>query len=237
MSELSNQDIYERIYAAISDRRLLPGTKLSEERLAQAFHASRARIREVLLRLSQELIVELHLNRGAFVARPSERDMQQVFEVRRALERAIAANLATRYGGQTLAPMRGHLDAENRAREAGDRAELARLTGLFHVRLAEITENRLFSDDLRRLVALTSLVIAQYDAEAHSACPEHEHSDIIEAIEAGDTRRAERLMLVHLDHVEAGIQPPTPNQRGIDFEEIFGTAAKPSSRWSRQGRA
>lgn len=74
MSELSNQDIYERIYAAISDRRLLPGTKLSEERLAQAFHASRARIREVLLRLSQELIVELHLNRGAFVARPSERD-------------------------------------------------------------------------------------------------------------------------------------------------------------------
>lgn len=226
MSELSNQEIYERIYAAISDRRLLPGTKLSEERLAQAFHASRARIREVLLRLSQELIVELHLNRGAFVARPSERDMQQVFEVRRALERAIAANLATRYGGRALAPMRGHLDAENRARETGDRAELARLTGLFHVRLAEITENRLFSDDLRRLVALTSLVIAQYDAQAHSACPEHEHSDIVEAIEAGDPRRAERLMLTHLDHVEAGIQPPNLNQRGVDFEEIFGTAPK-----------
>ena len=32
---LSNQEIYERIYAAISERRLLPGTKLSEERLAQ----------------------------------------------------------------------------------------------------------------------------------------------------------------------------------------------------------
>ncbi|WP_395690664.1 FCD domain-containing protein [Piscinibacter sp.] len=167
--------------------------------------------------------------------------MQRVFEVRRALERAIAANLATRWGGQTLALMRGHLDAENRARGAGDRAELARLTGLFQVRLAKITENRLFSDDLRRQVALTSLVIAQYDAQAHSACPEHEHehehSDIIEALEAGDTRRAERLMLKHLDHVEAGIQPPTPNQRGVDFEEIVSTVAKPSSRRSKQGRA
>lgn len=229
VSELSNQEIYERIYAAISDRRLLPGTKLSEERLAQAFHASRTRIREVLMRLSQELIVELHMNRGAFVARPSERDMQQVFEVRRALERAIAAQLATRYAGQALAPMRGHLEAEARARAAGDRAELARLTGIFHVRLAEITENRLFSDNLRRLVALTSLVIAQYDAQAHSACPEHEHADIVEAIEAGDPRRAEKLMLTHLDHVEAGIQPPGTPARGIDFEQIFGTApAKPA---------
>lgn len=225
--KLTNQDIYERIYAAISDRRLLPGTKLSEERLAQAFHASRTRIREVLMRLSQELIVELHLNRGAFVARPSERDMQQVFEVRRALERAIAATLATRYAGQALAPMRGHLEAEARAREAGDRAALARLTGEFHVRLAEITENRLFSDNLRRLVALTSLVIAQYDTQAHSACPENEHGDIVEAIEAGDARRAEKLMLAHLDHVEAGIQPPKASARGIDFEQIFGTGEPP----------
>ena len=93
------------------------------------------------------------------------------------------------------------------------------------MRLAEITENRLFSDNLRRLVALTSLVIAQYDAQAHSACPEHEHSDIVEAIEAGDARRAEKLMLTHLDHVEAGIQPPRTAARGIDFEEIFGTVA------------
>lgn len=227
---LSNQDIYERIYAAISERRLLPGTKLSEERLAQAFHASRTRIREVLMRLSQELIVELHMNRGAFVARPTERDMANVFAVRRALERAIAAQLAGQYAGQVLVPMRGHLEAEARARAEGDRAMLARLTGDFHVRLAEITENRLFSDNLRRLVALTGLVIAQYDAQAHSACPEHEHADIVAAIEAGDTRRAEKLMLAHLDHVEAGIQPPSTPARGIDFEQIFGTvdAARPA---------
>ncbi len=79
---LTNQDIYERIYAAISERRLQPGTKLSEERLATVFHVSRTRIREVLFRLSQELIVDLHPNRGAFIASPTQADMQDVFQVR-----------------------------------------------------------------------------------------------------------------------------------------------------------
>lgn len=219
---LSNQDIYDRIYAAISERRLLPGTKLSEERLAQAFHASRTRIREVLLRLAQELIVEQHVNRGAFVASPTRQDLHHVFAVRRALERAIAGELAEQFGGHVVAALRAHLDAEARARDAGDRTALAQLTGLFHVRLAEATGNRLFSDNLRRLVALTGLVIAQYDAQGSSACPEHEHADIVQAIEAGDARRAERLMLTHLGHVERGIQPPEPTSGAIDFERIFG---------------
>jgi DNA-binding GntR family transcriptional regulator len=230
--KLTNQDIYDRIYAAISERRLLPGTKLSEERLAQAFHASRTRVREVLLRLSQELIVETHPNRGAFVASPTPEDMHHVFAVRRALERAIAAELSERYGGQPIAVLRGHLDSEARARAANDRAALARLTGDFHVRLAETTGNRIFTENLRRLVALTGLIIAQYDASASSACPEHEHQEIVKAIEAGDAKRAERLMLQHLVHVEQGIRPPEPGRNEVSFERIFGMehAAAPKKR-------
>ena len=218
---LSNQEIYERIYTAISERRLLPGTKLSEERLAQAFHASRTRIREVLNRLSQELVIELLVNRGAFVASPTPRDLRDVFAVRRALERAVAAQLSGQFAGQPITVLRGHLQSEEQARQTGDRAALARLTGEFHVRLAELTENRLFSVNLRRLVALTSLAIAQYDVLASSACPDHEHADIVAAIESGDGRRAEKLMLDHLDHVERGIQPPAAEPAEIDFEQIF----------------
>ena len=230
---LTNQDIYDRIYDAISERRLLPGTKLSEERLAQTFHVSRTRIREVLMRLSQELIIELHLNRGAFVASPTPRDLREVFAVRRALERAIAGQLCVQHAGQTIASMRRHLDQEAQARANGDRAALARLTGEFHVRLAEITENRLFSDNLRRLVALTSLAIAQYDALASSACPDHEHSAIVAAIESGDVRRAERLMLEHLEHVEQGIQPPAAASSELDFTQVFDLAPRAAPAASR----
>lgn len=220
-THLNNQEIYERIYSAISEGRLPPGTKLSEERLATAFHASRTRIHEVVMRLSQELVIELHQNRGAFVASPTPQDLRNVFAVRRALERAIAVELCEKFSGQTIAPLHQHLQDEAGARAAGARETLARLTGDFHVRLAEITENRLFSDNLRRLVALTGLAIAQYDSNSSHACPDHEHADIVAAIEAGDARKAERMMLDHLEHVERGIQLPTDEACEMDFERIF----------------
>ncbi len=237
---LTNQEIYERIYAAISERRLLPGTKLSEERLAQTFRTHRSRIREVLMRLSQEMVIELHPNRGAFVSCPTPRDLQDVFDMRRALERAIVAQLTERYGGQPVVALRSHIQSEDEARASGDRATLARLTGEFHVRLAAITENRMFSDTLRRLSALTSLAIAQYDALATSACPPHEHADLVAAIEQGDVKRAERLMLEHLNHVEQGIQQPASEPAELDFDEIFQLAprktAAPARRSSRSKR-
>lgn len=232
---LTNQEIYERIYSAISERRLLPGMKLSEERLAQTFRTHRSRIREVLMRLNQEMVIELRANRGAFVACPTPRDLHDVFDMRRALERAIVAQLAERYGGQPVVALRSHIQSEDEARANGDRTKLAQLTGEFHVQLALITENRMFSDTLRRLSALTSLAIAQYDALAISACPPHEHAELVAAIEQGDVKRAERLMLDHLDHVEQGIQQPASEPAELDFEQIFqlsphpsGTAAKPA---------
>jgi DNA-binding GntR family transcriptional regulator len=101
------------------------------------------------------------------------------------------------------------------------------------VRLAETTGNRIFTDNLRRLVALTGLIIAQYDAKASSACPEHEHEDIVKAIEAGDTRRAEKLMLQHLEHVEQGIRPPEPTRNEVNFERIFGMESPPPRKRAR----
>lgn len=228
-TKLTNQDIYERLYAAISERRLPPGTKLSEQRMAQAVHVSRTRVREVLLRLSQELIIELHPNRGAFVASPSREDMHDVFAVRRALERAIVGELSERFQGQAIAPLHGHLAREAQARSEGDLAALARLTGEFHVRLAETTGNRLFTDNLRRLVALTGLIIAQHDTSDGQACLDHEHVDIVQAIEAGDALRAERLMLAHLDHVESSIRPADALANEIDFEQILRLDAAPQA--------
>ena len=124
---LTNQDIYERIYAAISERKLQPGTKLSEERLATVFHVSRTRIREVLFRLSQELIVDLHPNRGAFIASPTQADMQDVFQVRQALERGVVVHLCQTCPHPSVPSLQAHLLLEAQARSGGDSAALAGL--------------------------------------------------------------------------------------------------------------
>lgn len=221
-TQYTTQDIYQRVYTAISERKLLPGTKLSEERLAAAFHVSRTRIREVLFRLSQELIVELHPNRGAFITSPTREDMQQVFQVRRALERGIVTDLCESVSAEAIQGLQRHLDQEAQARERGDRAALATLTGEFHLRLAEATGNRLFADNLRRLIALTGLIITQYGSEDSSACAGHEHMGIVRAIQEGRGEEAARHMQEHLRHVENGIKTPHKSNGEIDFEQIFG---------------
>ncbi|WP_372657483.1 GntR family transcriptional regulator, partial [Hydrogenophaga sp.] len=72
--------------SAILDHQLPPGTKLVEDRLAEAFGVSRTRIRPVLVRLANEKVVTLTPNRGAAIAQPSEREAREVFEVRRLIE-------------------------------------------------------------------------------------------------------------------------------------------------------
>lgn len=222
MPRLTNQDIYERIYSAISARKLLPGTKLSEERLASAFHVSRTRIREVLFRLSQELIVELQPNRGAFIANPTHEDMHDVFQVRQALERGVVIDLCETRPQPSIERLQAHIAQETQARSQGDNGKLTKLTGEFHVLLAQATGNRLFADNLRRLIALTGLIITQYSAQQNSACADHDHHDIVQAIESGDSNKAADLMHTHLKHVEAGISALNESSGDTDFEHIFG---------------
>ena len=83
--------IYERIWMAIVDRSLPPGTKLTEDRLGELFGVSRTRIRQVLFQLAYEGVVTLEPNRGAFVAQPSVRDAREVFEARRVIECSVVA--------------------------------------------------------------------------------------------------------------------------------------------------
>ena len=83
--------IYERIWTAIVDHSLPPGTKLTEDRLGEIFGVGRTRIRQVLFQLAHEGVVTLQHNRGAFVAQPSVREAREVFEARRAIEWAVIA--------------------------------------------------------------------------------------------------------------------------------------------------
>jgi DNA-binding GntR family transcriptional regulator len=68
---VSDEEIYQGLIQAIVDQRLLPGTKLVEDKLGQVFGVSRTRIRQVLIRLAQEQIVTLQPNKGASIVEPS----------------------------------------------------------------------------------------------------------------------------------------------------------------------
>lgn len=218
--QLPDEDaIYERLLTAILEHRLPPGTKLGEDRLAAIYKVSRARIRRVLPRLAHEGVVRLEPNRGAFVAQPSITEAREVFEARRLLEPAIVERLlAQRDRRAALGALRQHVAAERRARADGDTRAIVRLSGEFHILLAERAGNSVLTRTMRELATLTCLIIALYDKPSVPHCLAEEHAQIVEAIAAGDAARTNKLMLAHLNHVEEGLDLTVADAAPLELE-------------------
>jgi DNA-binding GntR family transcriptional regulator len=220
---LNEEAIYEKILGAIFDHRLPPGTKLGEDRLASIFGVSRARIRRVLPRLAHEGVVTLEPNRGAFVAKPTVAEARDVFQARRLIEPGIVQNLMRQDDlSATLAKLRRHVVAERRARAAGDARAMVRLSGEFHMLLADAAGNALLAKTMRELTSLTCLIIALYDRPAVPSCLGEEHGDIVDAIASANRSRANDLMVHHLNHVEANLNLTVVETAPVGLEEALG---------------
>jgi len=214
----SEDAIYERLLAAIFEHRLAPGIKLGEDRLAAIFGVSRARIRRGLPRLAHEGVVTLEPNRGAFVAKPTVAQARDIFEARRLIEPAIVTRFMVSAGRNGVARLRQHVTAEKRARSADDKPAIVRLSGEFHVLMADMAGNAMLAKNMRELTSLTCLIIALYDAPSMPHCRSDEHAEIVDAIAAVDRAKATRLMIEHLDHVEDGLDLNVEQPGPVDLE-------------------
>ena len=223
--------IYERMVSAILDHRLPPGTKLVENRLATAFGVSRTLIRPVLVRLANEHVVTLTPNRGATIAQPSEQESREVFEVRRLIESRLVERFvghATREDIQLLIQC---IREEEAAREAGDMRRAIRLSGDFHLHIAERAEQQTMERILREMVSRTSLILMTYSSShlqsrrEATACGCEEHRALLAAIKLRDAREASRLMREHLDRLEAQLDFSPPAESTPDLEQLFAPLA------------
>ena len=158
----AEDEIVRRIHDAVIEQRLPPGTKLSEAALCEAFGVGRARVRRSLVVLAGREIVELHANRGAFVARPTPEQARDIFDARRAIEPGIVRRAIARATERDLRRLEEHLQAETGASGHRDRRHAIRLSGHFHVILAEIAGNRVLERMVGELVTRTSLIIGMF---------------------------------------------------------------------------
>jgi DNA-binding GntR family transcriptional regulator len=211
--------IYERILTAIFEHRLVPGSKLGEDRLAAIFGVSRARIRRVLPRLAHEGVATLEPNRGAFVAKPSVAETRDAFEARRAIEPAIIERALQHAERRAIVSrLRQHVAAERRARAENDTRGIVRLSGEFHMVLADMAGNAVLAKIMRELATRICLAIALYDKPSVPSCLGEEHAEIVDALAAGDAPRAVKLMLHHLNHVEENLDLSVAESGPVDLE-------------------
>lgn len=201
------QAIRDTLRDAIVDRRLAPGTKLSESEVGTLFDVSRTVVRAALQMLAYEGLVKAERNRGAFVSNPTPDEARQVFASRRLIEPGVVDAAIENHacGGKKL---REHLLEESRhQQERGPSARRAEIkaSGDFHLMLASIAGNAILEKFMDELVARSSLVIALYGRSGVSSCGHNEHADLLDALEAKDAARARALMLQHLNHIEADL--------------------------------
>ena len=197
--------IQSGIRAAILEHRLHPGTKLGEDDIGAIYKVSRTIVRAALQTLAHEGIVIIEKNRGAFVARPSLADAVEVFEARKLIEARIADLAARRADPAAVAALLRNLDEERAAMARGDDHAAIRLSGEFHLMIASMAGHRTLAAFLAELVARSSLIILLYRRQKAQVCGTEHHRELADAIGRGDGPGAARLMVEHLEEIEAGL--------------------------------
>ncbi len=200
------QRIVDSITTAIVERRLMPGTKLVEQQIANIFGVSRTLVRQALNQLSRDRLVTLEPARGAFVAKPGVQEARQVFEVRAMLEAAMVKQLCAVVTDAQIAELRSHLKAEAQAVSRTDVSGRTRLLADFHVVLARMLGNQVLAEMLGDLLTRSSLIALMYQSSHSAEHSQAEHVAIVDALQRRDVRAAVRLLESHLGNVERNLR-------------------------------
>ncbi|WP_028941403.1 GntR family transcriptional regulator [Pseudomonas vranovensis] len=203
---LSAEQIYPRLFDAILEQRLAPGSALPEQALGDAFGVSRTVIRRVLGRLCDQQVIVQRPSHTAHLAAPDPQQARQILSARRLAETTLITLAVQRSRPAKVRQLRELVARERQSHEQGQRCTAIRLGGEFHLKLAEIANNAPLTRFLNGLVPQTSLIIAQYESRPCSHCAWQEHAALIDALEKGDGEEALALMHEHLDHIEAKLE-------------------------------
>jgi DNA-binding GntR family transcriptional regulator len=223
----TDADIHQRLFDALFDQRLTPGTRLREDELGQAFGVSRTRIRQVLIRLASEQLVTLVPNAGARVAEPTPEEAGEVFEARRLIEPPLVAAFVDRASGADQRALQRWITGEERARAAGQRHEAIRMAGGFHLHIAQHAGNATLARMLRELVSRTALVLMRYGPQdlresSGGGCDCHEHRRILAAVKLGDKAAAGQAMQQHLVRLQSQLVFTPAAQDKAGLAELLG---------------
>jgi DNA-binding GntR family transcriptional regulator len=217
---IDTAEVHERIWSAIMDHSLPPETRLVESELCEIFGLGRTRLRQVLQKLAHERVVTLMRNRGAMVSKPSVREAREVFAARRVIEANTVETFIKTATKKDVKRLHDHLAREEEAWRNNNRRAILKLSGEFHLTLAEAADNSILLELLRDLVSRSSLIIAVYQAPGASPCPPDEHRELTAALERRE-RGAIKLMTQHLDHLVADLMLEDRSEDRVDLRTVF----------------
>jgi GntR family transcriptional regulator, rspAB operon transcriptional repressor len=213
--------IYSDLRAQILSLERRPGEAISEAEIALSYGVSRTPVREAILKLSDEGLLEIFPQSGIIVSRIAVAALPEAIIIRKALEETTARLAAERATSSQILALRATLERQREAEAARDSEAFHQADEAFHATIAEIAGHpgiwrliqqvKVHVDRYRRLTLPQRGRIAQVISE---------HEAIVTAIEAHDPERARIAMDQHLErlldsiHATRSINPEFFDERG-----------------------
>jgi DNA-binding GntR family transcriptional regulator len=211
--------IYADLRAELVSLQRKPGAAISEAEIALAYGVSRTPVREAILKLADEGLVEIFPQSGIFVSRIPLSALPEAIIIRKALEETTARLAAERATASQILVLHSILERQREADAAGERDAFHQADELFHATIAEVArypgiwtliqQVKVHVDRYRHLTLPQSGRMAQVIAE---------HQAILAAIEAHDPSGARLAMDRHLERLLRDISA-TQNINPESFDE------------------
>lgn len=198
--------IYRELRDSILSVHRKPGEPIVERQIAEVYGVSRTPVREAVLKLADEGLIEIFPQSGTFVARIPLSALPEAIAIRRVLEEATVRYAAQRATRSQIAALRANLELQRENEAAGDLDGFHDADNAFHALLAETAGYPGFW-------TVTQQVKIHVDRYRHLTLPVvgrvkkaiSEHEAILDAVAAGDADRAAQALIHHLNDLQLGI--------------------------------
>ena len=197
---------YEAIRKSILSGQWKIGELYNEKAIAADLGISRTPVREALLELaSQDLIIFLP-RRGLMVNRFTRRDVDEIFELRKAIELAAVEKITVTSPPFDLFEIEESLLSQRKAVKQKDYLAFMEADRLFHTSFSELTNNRrliAILDNIRDMIHVMGAKALALEGRAIEVIGEHQ--TIFEAVKKGNIEEARRAMAYHLDQSKEAV--------------------------------
>lgn len=198
--------VFNTLRKAILKGELKPGERLMEIALAERLGVSRTPVREAMRKLELEGLVVMIPRRGAQVANITEKDLNDVLEVRIALENLTIENACTRMTEEQLSQLWEAAKVFERTMADGTLVKLAEADVAFHEVIYQSSDNRRLNQVLNNLREQIYRYRVEYlkDEETRNLLVK-EHEELYEAIKARDVKTAQEISFRHIENQREAI--------------------------------
>ena len=213
--------VYDLLRDEILDLKLAPGSPVDEVQLAERFRMSRTPIREALVRLAGDGLIETLPNRSTMVSNIDFLNMNTFFDALVLMYRVTTRLAAQNHKADDLPAIHDFHREYAAAVEARDALKMIATNVAFHVAIAEAGRNPYFTGLFRRLLDEGQRILRLYYRSYDEQFPQpfvDEHAEIIAAVEARDVEKADALGKAHAEQIVAQVQKMFARDPQLDIE-------------------